>query len=107
MLEIDTLFENIMEPSDQNLNLRYLRSAIIVIIRCILVAQGLRKCLTESSDCINFSLTDRYSDLIHYAQRPIQGTLANRVDPDQTPQNATSDQDLHCYWANTVKMLTQ
>ena len=24
------------------------------------------------------------------------GTLATSVDPDQTPQNAASDQDLHC-----------
>ena len=24
------------------------------------------------------------------------GTLANSVDPDQTPQNAASDQGLHC-----------
>ena len=26
----------------------------------------------------------------------IKGTLANSVDPDQTPLNAASDQDLHC-----------
>ena len=26
---------------------------------------------------------------------PIKGTFANSVDPDQTPQNAASDQDLH------------
>ena len=25
-----------------------------------------------------------------------RGTLANSADPDQTPQNAASDQDLHC-----------
>ena len=31
-----------------------------------------------------------------YAQRPIKRTLTNSVDPDQTPQNAASDQDLHC-----------
>ena len=24
------------------------------------------------------------------------GTLANSADPDQMPQNAASDQDLHC-----------
>ena len=29
------------------------------------------------------------------AQRPIKGTLANSVDPDQALQNAASDQDLH------------
>ena len=27
---------------------------------------------------------------------PINGTFANIVDPDQTPQNAASDQCLHC-----------
>ena len=26
----------------------------------------------------------------------LKGTLANSEDPDQTPQNAASDQDLHC-----------
>ena len=30
-------------------------------------------------------------------QRPLKGTLANSVDPDQTPHhNAASDQGLHC-----------
>ena len=28
--------------------------------------------------------------------RPIKETLANRIDPDQTPQYAASDQGLHC-----------
>ena len=28
--------------------------------------------------------------------RPIKGYLANSADPDQTPQNAASDQGLHC-----------
>ena len=27
----------------------------------------------------------------------MKGTLANSVDPDQTPQKAVSDQDLHCF----------
>ena len=27
---------------------------------------------------------------------PYKGTLANSVDPDQTPQNAASDQGQHC-----------
>ena len=27
---------------------------------------------------------------------PIKWTFANSVDPDQTPQNAASDQRLHC-----------
>ena len=27
---------------------------------------------------------------------PIKGTPANSVDPDQTPQNAASDEGLHC-----------
>ena len=27
---------------------------------------------------------------------PIKGIFANSVDPDQTPHNAASDQDLHC-----------
>ena len=27
---------------------------------------------------------------------PINGTLANNVYPDQTPQNSASDQGLHC-----------
>ena len=27
---------------------------------------------------------------------PIKGTLANSVHPDQTPQNAVSDQGVHC-----------
>ena len=27
---------------------------------------------------------------------PLKRTLANSVDPDQTPQNAASDQGLHC-----------
>ena len=31
-----------------------------------------------------------------YTWSPIKGTLANSVDPDQTPQNAASDQGLHC-----------
>ena len=31
-----------------------------------------------------------------YAWRSINGTLANSPDPDQTPQNAASDQRLHC-----------
>ena len=28
--------------------------------------------------------------------RPVKGYLANSGDPDQTPQNAASDQGLHC-----------
>ena len=28
--------------------------------------------------------------------RPLKGYLANSADPDQTPQNAASDQGLHC-----------
>ena len=28
--------------------------------------------------------------------RPLNGSLANNAEPDQTPQNAASDQDLHC-----------
>ena len=35
-------------------------------------------------------------DLFMPAWRPIKGTLANSVDPDQTPQNAASDLGLHC-----------
>ena len=31
-----------------------------------------------------------------YAYRLIKWTLTNSVDPDQTPQNAVSDQGLHC-----------
>ena len=31
------------------------------------------------------------------AYRPINGTLANSVDPDQTPENAASDQDQHSF----------
>ena len=31
-----------------------------------------------------------------WEQRPIKGTLANSVDPDQTQQNAASDQGQHC-----------
>ena len=37
--------------------------------------------------------------LTHICPRPIKGTLANTVDPNQTPQNAASDQGLHClHW---------
>ena len=32
-----------------------------------------------------------------YAWRPIKETLANSVDPDQTPQNAASDLGLQCF----------
>ena len=32
----------------------------------------------------------------YYVWRSIIGTLANSVDPDQTPQSAASDQGLHC-----------
>ena len=28
--------------------------------------------------------------------RPVKGYLANSADPDQMPQNAASDQGLHC-----------
>ena len=31
-----------------------------------------------------------------YAYRPFCGTYANNADPDQTLQNAASDQGLHC-----------
>ena len=30
----------------------------------------------------------------------VRETLANVADPDQTPQNAASDQDLHCLHQN-------
>ena len=33
--------------------------------------------------------------------RPMKETLANSVDPDQTPPNAASDQGLHCLRINT------
>ena len=29
--------------------------------------------------------------------RPIKGYLANSADPDQMPENAASDQGLHCF----------
>ena len=31
------------------------------------------------------------------AQRPAKGTFANSADPDQTPQNAASDQGKHFF----------
>ena len=40
----------------------------------------------------NISLTNLNPFMPRY---PINGTLANSVDPDQTPQNVASDQGLH------------
>ena len=40
------------------------------------------------------SLADPY--LTHCSGRPLKGYLANSADPDHTPQNAASDQGLHC-----------
>ena len=37
-----------------------------------------------------------YTKRIFLNPRLIKGTLANSVDPDQTPQNAASDQGRHC-----------
>ena len=34
--------------------------------------------------------------LTHISLAYFRGKLANRADPDQTPQNAASDQGLHC-----------
>ena len=34
--------------------------------------------------------------LTHLCLVSHKGTLANSMDPDQTPQNAVSDQGLHC-----------
>ena len=34
--------------------------------------------------------------LAHISQRSFCGTLANRGKPDQAPQHAASDQDIHC-----------
>ena len=34
--------------------------------------------------------------LTHLSLASHKGTVANNVDPDQTPQNAASDQGLHC-----------
>ena len=34
--------------------------------------------------------------LTHLCLPSTKGTLANSVDPDQTPQNAASDKGLHC-----------
>ena len=33
---------------------------------------------------------------------PFCGTYANSADPDQTPQNAVSDQGLHCLLTNVL-----
>ena len=33
---------------------------------------------------------------VPFRQAPIKGTLANSVDRVQTPQNAASDQGIHC-----------
>ena len=33
--------------------------------------------------------------------RPFCGTQANNAEPDQTPQNAASDQGLHCLLAES------
>ena len=46
---------------------------------------GLHKIANERSNVMYF-----------YTTCSIKGTLANNVDPDQTPQNAASDQGLHC-----------
>ena len=56
---------------------------------------------------INFhKLTNILSDLPIYAQRSFCGTLANSAEPDQTPQNAASDQVFHCLFTECpMKML--
>ena len=69
---------------------------------------GLYCPLTESLDtteCMNGQqrpgwcfahAQDDFNPFNPFKPNPIKGTLANNLDPDQTPQNAASDQGLHC-----------
>ena len=41
-----------------------------------------------------FKFYDKYIN--PFKTRPIKGTMANSVDPNQMLQNVASDQDLHC-----------
>ena len=34
------------------------------------------------------------------------GTVANSADPDQTPQNSVSNQDLHCLFKLQIALMT-
>ena len=40
--------------------------------------------------------TGRFVTKFHILSKPKNGQLANSAGPDQTPQNAPSDQGLHC-----------
>ena len=46
-----------------------------------------------------------YMLLTHISKRPFCGAWANSGDPDQTPQNAASDQGLNCFLAeNSIEI---
>ena len=54
-------------------------------------------------------MSERRVILTHISLVSLFGTKANSADPDQTPQNAASDQGLHCLLAgisirNRIKM---
>ena len=52
--------------------------------------------LSENISFLELKTYTLIPPLTVYVQRPVKGTLANSVEPDQTPQNAASGQGLHC-----------
>ena len=43
-----------------------------------------------------YAIYDILPTLTHCSLETLNGYLANSADPDQTPQNMATDQDLHC-----------
>ena len=55
-----------------------------------------RDSLYHINEVCKLSYTHSSADLPHLCPRPVKGTLASSVDPDQTPHNSTFDQNLQC-----------
>ena len=66
----------------------FLVNCLKVLIRVIIIDQW-RRTVVTSECCIKKIICKIYTGLS-------AGTLANRADPDQTPQNAASDPNLRC-----------
>ena len=57
------------------------------------------------SESLRATKKSQRKPLTHFSLASYKGTLVNSVDPDQTPQNAASDQGQHClhYSDNSLK----
>ena len=78
----------------------FLRQGLICVLVDVIILEEC--CMTSANMQWLFNSDDRIMahwpvvSLTHLSQASHKGTLANRVDPDQMPQNAASDQGLHC-----------